>query len=437
MDASSKRPVEGGGARAAWPQGAALAIAIALAVNIVGHVHRTSPAVVAPDMLADLSLLPSFFAAVTAAYFLAATVVQAPGGMLFDRLGLRLTVPVMLFLGAVGAATVAMADGPAALIAGRAIAGLGCGALIMGGVVLCARWTPRERFPAILGLVLGLGQLGNIFSTTPMAYLSAAIGWRGAMLVIAGITFVLGIVYFVFVREPPPDATGAPAEAEGVRSMIRGSWQILSDRRLWPVFVLGFVGYASLFLIWGLWGGVYLHLVHGLDLVARGNVLFVTTLGMTAGLIFFGWLAGRLGSAKLSVMIGGVGATAGFAFLALVPQPSVAVVTLSFAAIGFCGGFCGTIITHGRQFYPSHLIGRGVTVLNMMVIGGATTMQALSGVLVRVMGEVFPSDPDAVFRTLFAAIAICLAIGLLAYRRADAQPDMIGDFRVGFAGRTP
>jgi predicted MFS family arabinose efflux permease len=332
---------------------------------------------------------------------------------------------------------VAMADGPVALMLGRAVGGLGCGALIMGGVVLCTRWTPRERFPAVLGLVLGLGQVGNIFSTTPMAYLSAAIGWRGAMLVIAGVTFMLGAIYFAFVREPPHDAIGAPAEPEGLRDTIRGSWQILSDRRLWPVFVLGFVGYASLFLVWGLWGGVYLHLVHDLDLVARGNVLFVAMLGMTVGLIFFGWLAGRLGSAKRSVMIGGVGTAAVFGLLALLPQPSVAVVTVCFALIGFCGGFCGTIITHGRQFYPSHLIGRGVTVLNMMVIGGATTMQALSGVLVRLMGEVFPSEPAAVFRTLFGAIAICLAIGLLAYRRADAQPDMIGEFRIGLAGRAP
>jgi hypothetical protein len=73
----------------------------------------------------------------------------------------------------------------------------------------------------------------------------------------------------------------------------------------------------------------------------------------------------------------------------------------------------------------------------MVVIGGATTMQALSGVLVRVAGEIFPANPDAVFRTLFGALALTLVIALVAYRRAEEQPDAVADLRIGFAGRAP
>src|SRR3546814_15923134 len=103
---------------------------------------------------------------------------------------------------------------------------------------------------------------------------------------------------------------------EGFRRTLGGSWLILRDRRLWPVFAMAFVGYASIFCIMGVWGGVYLHEVHGLDLVERGYALLAMAIAFALGLFLFGRLARRLGRMKLAVVGGAVLAIPPFAVLA-------------------------------------------------------------------------------------------------------------------------
>src|SRR3546814_3425779 len=91
-----------------------------------------------------------------------------------------------------------------------------------------------------------------------MALLSAGVGWRGAFVCLAVASAVLALVYVLVVRETPPGETMTQRPKEGFRRTLGGSWLILRDRRLWPVFAMAFVGYASIFCIMGVWGGVYL-----------------------------------------------------------------------------------------------------------------------------------------------------------------------------------
>jgi predicted MFS family arabinose efflux permease len=396
-----------------------LVLAIAIAANIAAHLHRTAPAVVAPDILRQLALSPAFLAAVTSAYFLAATLSQVPAGVLFDRLGLSRTVPALLVLGALGALVFATATTGTALVVGRILSGVGCGTLIMGSVVLCAQIARPERFPMLVGLILATGQIGNVLSTAPMALLSAAIGWRGSFLFLALITLLLAALYLAAARSGPR----APrAAAETLTESLLASWRILVDRRLWPVFAMAFVGYSAIFCLLGPWGGVYFDAVFGLDVIARGNALFLMALGFASGLYIFGWLHRWLGSAKAAVLVGAGLTLACFAVLAIMPSPGAGLATAILAVVGLSGGFCANIITHGRLFYLPDQIGRGVTVMNTVVLGGATVVQAWSGFVVAVGQSAYPDEPHAAFRILFAALAVWVAIGLWIYRKAETSP---------------
>src|SRR3546814_20800317 len=63
-----------------------------------------------------------------------------------------------------------------------------------------------------------------------------------------------------------------------------------------------------------------------------------------------------------------------------------------------------TLVTHGRAFYPEGRIGRGVTVLNTVVLGGATAFQAASGLLIDMAASLAPGNPEIGYRLLFAAL---------------------------------
>lgn len=191
----------------------------------------------------------------------------------------------------------------------------------------------------------------------------------------------------------------------------------MTDRKLWPVFAMAFVAYAASFSIASVWGGVYLSEVHGLGLVGRGNMLFLMVSAFAAGLFFFGWMGQRIGSLKQSVMIGASLSVVVFLLAALIPNPSLPVTGAIFLFLGATNGACGTIIPHGRNFYPPDSIGRGVTVLNTLVLLGALTFQVVTGLLMDGL-YAMGAEPEPAFRILFAAYALALVAGLIVYSRA-------------------
>ena len=69
---------------------------------------------------------------------------------------------------------------------------------------------------------------------------------------------------------------------------------------------------------------------------------------------------------------------------------------------------------------PDHLLGRGITRLNVLFIGGAGLLQPVSGALMTAMADAPPARAYAALHMMFAAL---LAGGLAVYLLArDAPP---------------
>src|SRR5690606_6176947 len=89
--------------------------------------------------------------------------------------------------------------------------------------------------------------------------------------------------------------------------------------------------------------------------------------------------------------------------------------------IAFCGGSYGVLLAHGKAFMPSHLTGRGATLLNFFSIGGVGLTQFVSAGIFSVAAV--PEDPAWGYQVLFASFAFVLIIGLVVYLFAeDARP---------------
>ena len=71
------------------------------------------------------------------------------------------------------------------------------------------------------------------------------------------------------------------------------------------------------------------------------------------------------------------------------------------------------LMAHGRDFLPPHLIGRGVTTLNLFSIGGVGVLQFASGRVFRAYDGT--ADPVLPYVMVFALLTTCLIAGLLVY----------------------
>src|SRR4026209_1105529 len=109
---------------------------------------------------------------------------QIPCGFLFDRFGPRLTVTGMLLLAAVGSSVFALAACWPLLLAGRALMGAGLGVMLISSMVVISRWFPPDRFSTLAGMVLSIGLIGNLLATTPLAWGTELISWRGVFAIV-------------------------------------------------------------------------------------------------------------------------------------------------------------------------------------------------------------------------------------------------------------
>jgi MFS family permease len=98
-------------------------------------------------------------------------------GFVVDRLNRRLVASATLVIQIGGVALLAWAPSAVAVYAGCALFGLGVGNLTtLPGLILAVEW-PRERFSALVGLVVGINQFTFAFGPSLVGVLR---DWTGA-----------------------------------------------------------------------------------------------------------------------------------------------------------------------------------------------------------------------------------------------------------------
>ncbi len=419
-------------------RGAALRVVASLsAAYFISQFFRSANAVIAPELMRDLGLAPRALGLVTGAFFLAFGAFQIPVGVLLDRYGPRRVVSAMFVFAVAGALVFAAADTALGLALGRALMGVGCASAFMGGLVACARWFPSDRFAMVSASILAVGGTGALLSTTPLAFATETVGWRGAFVAMAALTALVAGLVYATVRDAPPAEEGAAAADAPARETLRGAFaglrEVFASPQIPGLLAMGFVAYPVFATVTTLWAGPYLADVYGLDPVARGNALAFTTVAALAGTLGYGPLD-RLFDSRKRVVIGGALATfAVLVVLAAAPRlaawQAVALLTL-FGAVGV---YSVMVLTHGRASFPDRLVGRAVTTVNLAGFVGVALFQAITGTIIEAFaGADLPpgADPAAgapipaiAYRAVFAALAATILVALFLYRRtADARP---------------
>lgn len=402
---------------------AAVLIAMLSATTILSQFFRSSTTVIAPELIRDLALTPEALGLANSAFFFALLAIQVPVGILFDRIGVRLTVAGLAILAVAGALMHAIVTTGTGLTTARFLLGLGHGGSFMSTVVLCSHWYPRERWSTVMSWVFALSMLGVVLAGTPLALASEYIGWRAAFTVMAGVSALVGMLFLLLVRNDPPGHAKMEQKAESAREAVGGFVEILRLPGLLRVLGLQTIAYAVMASIMGLWAGPYLHDVHGLDVVARGNVLIAMAIGQTLGVLAFGPLDRRFDTRKW-IAVAGAGVTIAILVgLAAYPRPPTWLAIGLMIAVCVASSYGVVVVTHARAYYPPRLAGRGATTANMAQLVGC----ALVPLGTSLIPSLFPISASGyapvAYQWIFATIAAALALGLAIYLTSrDVKP---------------
>ncbi len=378
-----------------------------MAGYVLSQFYRAFLAVLAPVLKAEIGASASDLALSSGIWFLTFALMQIPVGIALDRIGPRLTTSVLLALGGGGGALVfALAQGPGAIQLAMALIGIGCSPVLMSSYYIFARIYSPAVFGTLAGAVIGVGSLGNILGAAPLAWLVEAVGWRETLFGLSAVTVAVATALFVFVKNPPK----ASLPSTGSGSLL----DLFRIPGIWAILPLMAVAYAPAASIRGLWAGAYLAQVFGADAARIGTSTLVMALAMVAGNFAYGPLDRIFRTQKWVVFTGNLLCAAMLGLLSAFPGAGIWTATILLAAVGFFGASFPAIMAHGRSFFPPHLVGRGVTFLNMFGIGGAGILQFSSGGFERWM-QGSGGPPAASFSALFLFFLVPLAAGLALY----------------------
>lgn len=154
----------------------------------VSYLLRTVNAVIAPELGRELQLGPAELGFLTSTYFLAFAAAQLPVGLALDRFGPRKVVASLMAVATAGVLLFASARSFTGLAVGRALLGLGVSACLMGALKAAAQAFPIARQASLTGVIMAAGASGALSASVPLEALLPLLGWRGALLLVAGIS---------------------------------------------------------------------------------------------------------------------------------------------------------------------------------------------------------------------------------------------------------
>ena len=371
---------------------------------VLSQFFRAFLAVLAGVLERDIGAGPQELATASGMWFLSFALMQIPVGWLLDHTGPRRTAAALLLLGGGGGSLLfALASTPLHLNVAMLLIGIGCSPVLMASYYIFAREYPPARFATLAALMLGIGSLGNLVASYPMAVATEWIGWRASLAGMALISASVALGIFVTVRDPAPNS----GETEG--SLLT----LLKMPVIWAILPLMFVNYAPSGAVRGLWIGPYLGDVFGLDTTQIGQATLIMGCAMIVGTFCYGPLDRMLGTRKWVIFAGNLLSAMGmFALVALIDTSPWVSIALC-AAVGFLGGSYPVMIAHGRAFFPPHLVGRGVTLMNLFGIGGVGCMQFVSG---RIHSQIASGASEtAPYVAIFGFFGLALMVGVVIY----------------------
>jgi predicted MFS family arabinose efflux permease len=285
----------------------------------------------------------------------------------------------------------------------------------MASYYIFARLYRPAMFATLAGVVLGVGTAGNLAGSVPLALAIETLGWRTSLwaMVVASLLVSAGLA--VFVKDMPKIAA-----QDGLK---KGNLlDILKIPALWVIFPLLIVNYAPAAGIRGLWAGPYMCDVFGLDAGGIGTVTLWMAVAMMAGSFLYGPLDRMLGTRKWVIVGGNLLGAACLLGLWAFAENAVITSTILLFGIGLFGLSFPLMMAHGRSFIPPHLLGRGVTLLNLCSIGGVGLLQWITGRMY-VASSATAQTAAAPYQSLFLFFAVLIIIGCAIYSFSEDRMD--------------
>lgn len=366
---------------------------IALACCFV-QFHRNTTGVIKGDLTEAFAMSATSFGTLSAVYFYPYMLVQLPIGVLLDMFGTRKTVSLGCLIAAAGSLIFGNAQSFGIACLGRALIGIGVSAPVVSMQKLISSWFRENRQASAFSTSSMIGYCGALLAQYPLAWLIKLVSWRIVFVICMGISIILAVLCWLFVRDTP-EQCGLPSMADldgrvvvrqsrlTLQATLRAIGRMFKNKYVWPLIVIMMIHQGLQALFSATWAVPYLCDVYGMTSLEAAGF----TSAMMVGMVLFGFLSGkvsdRIGSRKIVLsFISGFMALLWFVF-AFGPDRfmSTPMLWAAMFLMGISGSGIQIMFSYSREVNDPAFVGVSVTAVNFTGMIASASMPTLCGVV--------------------------------------------------------
>ena len=363
---------------------ARVALVTTLTVQAYTSLAATAPVVLAPVLAVDLGITPTWVGVFVGLVYAGAMIGSLVCGGFIARYGAIRVSQACVLLCAAGTATVALLPAAAfTLLALAAFAvGMGYGPITPASSAVLVRTTAPEQMALTFSIKQTGVPAGMALGGALLPALALAMGWRGAMLVVAAAGVLVALTAQPIRQALDVHRQGA--QPLSLRSIFEPLQIVLRSKILRELSLVG-LGFAAVQVSLTTYLVVFLHETLGWSLIAAGLALTFATIGAIIGRIAWGIVADRLLPPVSTLALIGLLACACGLVLAAAGSTWPAWILLPLAALygGMAVGWNGVQLAEIARRAPTGMAGAVIGAAGFVTFGGVmagpTVFAALAG----------------------------------------------------------
>jgi MFS family permease len=259
MPTAADRPSAGRIPRRRWGIGVLLGVGI-----LINYFDRINLSVAGSQLEQTFHIGPADLGVLFSAFFWSYALLQIPGGMLLDRLGVTRIGRWSALLWSVASAITALAGGFGGILVARVLLGIAEAPAFPASQKATGYWFPRSERARATAIFDSAAKFSNVIGVPIVGFAVVALGWRWGFWITAILSLAYFFAFFAFYRDPSRDPHLSPAEhahivdggavPEGQAGGGAGAMlgHLLRQRKVWGL-TIGFAAYGysfALFLTW-------------------------------------------------------------------------------------------------------------------------------------------------------------------------------------------
>ncbi len=324
------------------------------------YVLRVLPNIIMPEIMAKFHINAALYGQFSGLYYLGYAAMHIPIGILLDRIGPRIIMPLSIMLTVIGVLPLVYSDLWIYPCIGRALIGMGSSGAILGVFKVIRMGFPEENFTRMLGISVTIGLIGAIYGGQPVNFLLTVFGWETVLnvFVLIGLGLALGI-YLATPNEPRTSSSHRP--------IFEDIFSVLGHRKVWAICVFAGLMVGPLEGFADVWGTAYLKTVYQFDSTLASTLPSFIFFGMCFGAPFLSYWADRTKAYYEITILAALVMAAGFLLL-FTGFFSSTIIMVLFFIIGIMCSYQILMIYKASTYVKEEVVGLTTACANMIIM---------------------------------------------------------------------